>query len=52
MEGLKGSTVCFMDIDKGRLKLVYGLAQRYADETNSDVSRRWKGRKRCGMQVS
>jgi alpha-galactosidase len=37
MEGLKGSTVCFMDIDKGRLRLVYGLAERYADETNSDV---------------
>jgi len=31
-EGLKGSTVCFMDIDKERLNVVYALAKRYAKE--------------------
>ena len=36
-EGLNGSTVCFMDIDKGRLDLVYGLAKRYADEMKADL---------------
>jgi len=36
-EGLKGSTICFMDIDRGRLDLVYGLARRYAGELDADL---------------
>mgnify|MGYP000020464811 CR=1 FL=1 len=36
-DGLKGSTVCFMDIDKKRLDMVYGLARRYANEVNANL---------------
>ena len=36
-EGLKGSTVCFMDIDEKRLNVVYGLARRYANEVKADL---------------
>ena len=31
-EGLRGSRVCFMDVDEERLNLAYGLAKRYAKE--------------------
>ena len=31
-EGLKGSTVSFMDINEERLDVVYRLAQRYAED--------------------
>ncbi|OYT47946.1 alpha-glucosidase/alpha-galactosidase [Candidatus Bathyarchaeota archaeon ex4484_231] len=31
---LEGSTVCFMDINEERLKAVYTLCRRYAEETN------------------
>jgi len=34
---LKGSTVCFMDIDKERLDVVHSLAERYAKERNADL---------------
>jgi len=36
-EGLKGSTVCFMDIDEKRLNVVYSLAKRYANEVKADL---------------
>ena len=36
-KSLKGSTVSFMDVDKGRLDVVYGLAKRYAEETKADL---------------
>ena len=29
-EGLRGSRVCFMDVDEERLNLAYGLAKGYA----------------------
>jgi alpha-galactosidase len=31
-EGMRGSTVCFMDIDEERLDIVYRLALRYAED--------------------
>jgi len=37
VEGLKGSTVCFMDIDKERLDAVYSLSRRHAEETRADL---------------
>ena len=36
-DSLKGSTVCFMDIDKERLDVVHSLAKRYAKERNADL---------------
>lgn len=36
-ESLKGSTICFMDIDESRLDVVYGLATRYARETKAEL---------------
>ncbi len=36
-EGLKGSTVHFMDINEERLDVVYQLAQRYAEDLGSDL---------------
>jgi len=36
-EGLKGSTVSFMDINEERLDVVYRLAQRYAKDLGSDL---------------
>jgi len=36
-QGLRGSTICLMDIDKGRLEAVYGLARRYANEVKADL---------------
>jgi alpha-galactosidase len=37
-EGLKGSTVHFMDINEERLDVVYRLAQRYAEDLGSDLT--------------
>ncbi|MBS7657387.1 alpha-glucosidase/alpha-galactosidase [Candidatus Bathyarchaeota archaeon] len=37
-EGLKDSTICFMDINKERLDTVYSLAKRYAQETKAKIS--------------
>ena len=36
-EGLKGSTVCFMDINEERLDVVYQLAGRYAEDLGADL---------------
>ena len=36
-EGLKGSTVHFMDINEERLDVVYRLAQRYAEDLGADL---------------
>jgi alpha-galactosidase len=36
-EGLKGSTVHFMDINEERLDVVFKLAQRYAQDLGSDL---------------
>ncbi len=36
-EGLRGSTVCLMDVDKERLDLVHGLARRFRDELQADL---------------
>lgn len=36
-EGLRGSTVCLMDVDKERLDLVYGLARRFKAEIEADL---------------
>ena len=36
-EGLKGSTVCFMDVDKGRLDIVHGLATRFMGELKANL---------------
>lgn len=36
-EGLKGSTVCFMDINEERLDIVYRLAVRYAEDLGADL---------------
>jgi alpha-galactosidase len=36
-EGLAGSTVCFMDINKERLDIIYQLAVRYAQDLGSDL---------------
>lgn len=36
-EGLKGSTVHFMDINEERLDVVYQLARRYAEDLGADV---------------
>ena len=36
-EGLKGSTICLMDIDEGRLNLVHSLAKRYAAELKANL---------------
>jgi alpha-galactosidase len=36
-KSLEGSTVCFMDIDKKRLKIVHGLAKRYAKEVKAKL---------------
>ena len=36
-EGLKGSTVHFMDINEERLDVVYQLARRYAEDLGSDL---------------
>ncbi len=36
-EGLRGSTVCLMDVDKERLDLVHGLARRFRDELKADL---------------
>jgi len=35
--GLKGSKVCFMDIDEERLDVVYRLAQRYAEDLSAEL---------------
>ena len=35
--GLKGSKVCFMDIDEERLDVVYRLATRYAQDLGADL---------------
>jgi alpha-galactosidase len=37
-EGLKGSTVHFMDINEERLDVVYRLAQRYAEDLGVDLT--------------
>ncbi|MBN2393937.1 MAG: alpha-glucosidase/alpha-galactosidase [Anaerolineae bacterium] len=37
-EGLKGSTVHFMDINEERLDVVYRLAQRYAEDLGADLT--------------
>ena len=36
-EGLKGSTVHFMDINEERLDVVYQLARRYAEDLGADI---------------
>lgn len=36
-KSLEGSTVSFMDVDRGRLCLVYGLAKRYAREVKAKL---------------
>ena len=36
--GLKGSRVCFMDIDEERLDTVYRLALRYCEDLGADLS--------------
>jgi alpha-galactosidase len=36
-EQLRGSTIAFMDVDAGRLGLVYELARRYAAEVGADL---------------
>jgi alpha-galactosidase len=36
--GLKGSKVCFMDINEERLEVVYRLAIRYAEDLGADLS--------------
>ncbi|HEX6478296.1 MAG TPA: hypothetical protein VF043_05590 [Ktedonobacteraceae bacterium] len=36
-ESLRGSTVCFMDVDAERLNLVYRLAQRYVNELGVEL---------------
>jgi len=36
-ESLKGSTICFMDVDASRLDAIYGLATRYALETRAEL---------------
>ena len=36
-EGLKGSTVHFMDINEERLDVVYRLAERYAEDLGADL---------------
>ena len=37
-EGLSGSHVCFMDIDQGRLDMIYALGTRYAEELGSGLT--------------
>jgi alpha-galactosidase len=37
-ESLAGSHVCFMDIDQGRLDMIYQLATRYAGELGAGLS--------------
>ncbi len=37
MEGLRGSTVVLMDINRERLDLIYKFARRYASEVKSDL---------------
>lgn len=36
-EGLKGSRVCFMDIDEERLEIAYRLAGRYAEDLGAEL---------------
>jgi len=36
-EGLRGSTVVFMDINKERLDLIYSFARRYVSEVKADL---------------
>lgn len=36
-EGLKGSTICFMDVNQERLDVVNNLAERYAKETKAQI---------------
>jgi len=36
-QGLRGSRVCFMDVDPERLEIVRRLAVRYADETGAEL---------------
>jgi alpha-galactosidase len=36
-EGLKGSRICFMDINEERLEIIYKLAVRYAEDLGSDL---------------
>lgn len=37
-EGLRGSKVCFMDIDEERLEIVYRLAARYAEDLGAQLT--------------
>lgn len=37
-KGLGGSTVTFMDVDRGRLDVVHGLAKRFATEVKANLS--------------
>jgi len=37
-KGLRGSKVCFMDIDEERLDIVYRLAIRYAEDLGADLT--------------
>ncbi len=37
-DGLAGSHVCFMDINRERLAMIHRLAARYADELSADLS--------------
>lgn len=36
-ESLRGSTVCFMDVDEERLNIIHGLARRFAEEVGADI---------------
>jgi alpha-galactosidase len=36
-EGLRGSTICLMDIDRERVEMVHNLASRYVDELGVDL---------------
>jgi alpha-galactosidase len=36
-EGLRGSEICFMDINAERLDMIHKLAQRYANELGNDL---------------
>lgn len=36
-KGLEGSTIRLMDVDKGRLDLIHGLAKRYMGELKADL---------------
>ncbi len=50
--GLSGSIITFMDIDEARLRSVYAMCSRYAQELNADLNLEWTTDRQVALQGS